>query len=64
MQPHIVESMLGNISSVLTDKSPEEIQQLKNVTRPVLQKECESGKYDLECLKTAKSVEQLQTCKK
>ncbi|MCX7999998.1 MAG: TIGR04454 family lipoprotein [Leptospiraceae bacterium] len=60
----VVESMLGNISSVLVDKSPEEIQQLKNLTRPVLQKECETGKYDLGCLKTAKSIEQLQACKK
>lgn len=60
----VVESMLGNFSSLLADKSPEEVQQMKNLTRPILQKECESGKYKLDCLKTAKSLEELQTCKK
>lgn len=59
----VVESMLQNFSSLLTDKSPEEVQQMINMTRPVLQKECESGKYKLDCLKTAKSLEELQTCK-
>lgn len=60
----VVEAMLGNFSSVLADKPQEEVQQMLNLTRPILQKECESGKYNLECLKTAKSIEQLQTCKK
>ncbi len=59
----VVDTMLENFSSLLKDKPEEEIQQMKNLTKPILQKECESGKYKLDCLKTAKSLEELQTCK-
>jgi small lipoprotein (TIGR04454 family) len=30
----------------------------------MLQKECQSGKYELQCLAGAKSIQELQLCKK
>lgn len=61
----VVQSMIENMSTVAGDNtSPEEQEKAKALLTPVFQKECESGKYDLNCLKTAKSIPELQTCKK
>jgi small lipoprotein (TIGR04454 family) len=60
----VVQAMMENMSSAVEGVSPEEQEKGKAMLLPVFQKECESGKYDLECLKTAKSIAALQTCKK
>ncbi len=60
----IVQSMLENFSSMAANATDEEKEKTKMMLTPVLQKECESGKYDLNCLKSAKTLPELQTCKK
>jgi small lipoprotein (TIGR04454 family) len=60
----VVQSMIENLSSSMENVSPEEKEKAKALVVPVFQKECESGKYDLNCLKSVKSVVELQTCKK
>lgn len=60
----IVQTMLTNFGDVNPGATPEEKEKAKTILTPVIQKECESGKYNLECLKNAKSIAELQGCKK
>ncbi|MCB1178841.1 MAG: TIGR04454 family lipoprotein [Leptospiraceae bacterium] len=59
----VVQSMLGNFGDMNPNATDEEKEKAKVMLTPVLQKECESGKYKLECLKSAKSIAELQNCK-
>jgi small lipoprotein (TIGR04454 family) len=59
----VVEAMFENFKKMAPD-SAEEADKKKMMLLPVLQKECESGKFDLACLKVAKDMMALQTCKK
>jgi small lipoprotein (TIGR04454 family) len=60
----IVQAMLTNFGDVNPNATAEDKEKAKVVLTPVLQKECESGKFNLECLKNAKSIAELQGCKK
>lgn len=57
----VVQAMFENFSKL----APEgDIDKAKMVLIPMLQKECQSGKYELSCLSSAKSIQELQLCKK
>jgi small lipoprotein (TIGR04454 family) len=57
----VVQTMFENFSKL----APEgDIEKAKMVLIPMLQKECQSGKYELQCLAGAKSIQELQLCKK
>ena len=60
----IVSQMLVNFSKNLKPEEVEKLSALKVQLIPTLQKECTSGKYDLECLKQSSNVMAIQTCKK
>ncbi|HNI99860.1 MAG TPA: TIGR04454 family lipoprotein, partial [Leptospiraceae bacterium] len=59
----VVESMIENFKKLNPDKA-EEFEKNKLMIVPALQKECESGKFDLTCLKNAKDPIAIQSCKK
>ncbi|HMV81258.1 MAG TPA: TIGR04454 family lipoprotein [Leptospiraceae bacterium] len=59
----VVESIIENFKIVNPDKA-EEIENQKSMIVPALQSECESGKYDLICMKNAKDPIAIQSCKK
>jgi len=57
----VVQSMFDNFSKA----APEgDIEKAKMMLVPMLQKECQSGKYNLDCLKNSKTITELQLCKK
>jgi len=60
----IVNQMIENFSRNLKPEEAEKLSALKVQLIPTLQKECMSGKYDLECLKQSTNVMGIQTCKK
>ncbi|MCB1176497.1 MAG: TIGR04454 family lipoprotein [Leptospiraceae bacterium] len=55
-----VQIMLQNFKKQNPNTTASEQQMLA----PILQKECESGKYNVDCMKLAKTTEELQLCKK
>ncbi|MCB1176496.1 MAG: TIGR04454 family lipoprotein [Leptospiraceae bacterium] len=59
----VVESLLENFGDMNPNATDEEKEKARVMLKPVLQKECESGKYDLDCLRSAKSIAELQSCK-
>ena len=57
----VVQSMFDNFSKA----APEgDMEKAKMMLLPMLQKECQSGKYGLDCLKNSKTIAELQLCKK
>lgn len=57
----VINSMLENFAKA----APEgDLEKIKVAIVPALQKECQSGKYNLDCLKNAKTPVELQSCKK
>lgn len=60
----IVEEMLTNLTAGQKADDTANIATMKATLVPVLQKECMSGKFDLTCLKSAKSIPAIQACKK
>ncbi len=57
----VVQVMFENFSEL----APEgDIDKEKMVLIPMLQKECQSGKYELSCLSNVKSIAELRVCKK
>ncbi|HMV81259.1 MAG TPA: TIGR04454 family lipoprotein [Leptospiraceae bacterium] len=58
----VVESMIENFKKMNPDKA-DEFDKQKLMILPALQKECESGKYKLDCLKNVKDYLALQSCK-
>ncbi|TGK32571.1 TIGR04454 family lipoprotein [Leptospira gomenensis] len=60
----IVEEMLTNLTAGQKAEDTANIATMKATLVPVLQKECMSGKFDLTCLKSAKSIPAIQACKK
>ncbi|HNN03980.1 MAG TPA: TIGR04454 family lipoprotein [Leptospiraceae bacterium] len=58
----VVEAMFENFQKLNPDKAQSYADQ-KHSIMSVLQKECESGKYRLDCLKTAKDSIAIQACK-
>ncbi|ASV13557.1 MULTISPECIES: TIGR04454 family lipoprotein [Leptospira] len=60
----IVDEMLTNLTAGQKPEDAANIATMKATLVPVLQKECMSGKFDLTCLKSAKSIPAIQACKK
>ncbi|EMM71538.1 putative lipoprotein [Leptospira weilii str. 2006001855] len=60
----IVDEMLTNLTAGQKPEDAASIATMKATLVPVLQKECMSGKFDLTCLKSAKSIPAIQACKK
>lgn len=63
----IVNKLFENVSKELAKEKPEEaekISMLKATLLPTIQKECMSGKYNLDCLGKANNIAALQACKK
>ncbi|MDX1961134.1 MAG: TIGR04454 family lipoprotein [Leptospiraceae bacterium] len=60
----VVEAMFENLKKMAPADAQEQVDQKKAMLIPVLQKECEKGVYDLNCLKNAKDIASLQLCKK
>lgn len=57
----VVDTMFENFKTAMPEG---EADKAKVVLLPMLQKECQSGKYKLDCLQTAKTLPELQLCKK
>ena len=57
----VVNTMFENFKAAVPG---DEIEKNKPMIVLTLQKECQSGKFNLDCLKTAKTITDLQLCKK
>jgi len=60
----VINQMLVNFTKDLQPEEVDKLATLKSQLLPMLQKECMSGKYELECLKNATNIASLQVCKK
>lgn len=58
----VVQSMIDNLSKAIPDMK--DLEKTKMMLVPMFQKECQSGKYNLDCLKNVKNLQEVQTCKK
>ena len=58
----VVQQLVDNLSKDLSEKEQSKLNALKSNMMPVLEKECMSGKYELECLKAAKNPLAIQAC--
>ena len=56
--------MFENLSKELTPEEAEKVKAMEGSLKPGVLKECTSGKYNLDCLKSASNIAALQTCKK
>ena len=59
-----VNQMFENLSKELTPEEAEKVKAMEGSLKPGVLKECTSGKYNLDCLKSASNIAALQTCKK
>ncbi len=59
-----VTRMFANLLKELTPEEAERLKAMEASIKPGVIKECMSGKYKVDCLKTANNVADLQTCKK
>jgi len=57
----VVAAMFENFKTAMPEG---EVDKAKLVLLPMLQKECQKGIYKLDCLQTAKTLPELQLCKK
>ena len=60
----VVNQMFTNLSKELTPEEAERVKAMEGSLKPGVLKECTSGKYNLDCLKSATNIAALQTCKK
>ncbi|MBE7413597.1 MAG: TIGR04454 family lipoprotein [Leptospiraceae bacterium] len=60
----IVNKLFENLSKELKPEEAEKVSMMKATLLPTIQKECMSGKYDLDCLSKATNIAALQACKK
>lgn len=60
----VVNQMFTNLIKELTPEEAEKVKAMEGSLKPGVIKECTSGKFNLECLKTATNIAALQTCKK
>lgn len=60
----VVSDMLKNLYSAQTPEQSEKFRAVQAQISTQLTKECMTGKYDLTCLRSAKNLTALGTCKK
>lgn len=60
----VVDQMFANLMKELTPEEAEKVKAMEGSLKPGVIKECTSGKFKLDCLKTATNIAALQTCKK
>lgn len=60
----VVNQMFTNLAKELTPEEAERVKAMEGSLKPGVIKECTSGKYNLDCLKSATNIAALQTCKK
>ncbi len=60
----IVNKLIENIMKEMKPEEVEKFSMLKATMVPSIQKECMSGKYNLDCLSKASNIAALQACKK
>ncbi|TGK03901.1 TIGR04454 family lipoprotein [Leptospira semungkisensis] len=60
----VVGDLLKNITAAQTPEQAAKFQVMQAQVSAQLLKECMTGKYDLTCLRSAKTIAALQTCKK
>jgi small lipoprotein (TIGR04454 family) len=58
----VVQSMFDTFAKATPNES--DLEKSKMMLMPMLMKECQSGKYNLECLQNSKNITEIQTCKK
>jgi small lipoprotein (TIGR04454 family) len=60
----IVDQMFVNLLKELKPEEAEKAKSMEAAIKPGVIKECTSGKFNLDCLKSATNIAALQTCKK
>lgn len=59
----IVNNLMDKVKAEISAEQMAQFEAMKMTLQPTVQKECMSGKYNLDCLKNAANIAAIQTCK-